>query len=620
MLNRPTRLLVLALLAGLAVVPPLVAQQIHGSIAAGYAWLDVNGNGSAFRTQETIDQGFLLDDLRLTWGRPGHGPAGSLNAWGFGQAEPSEHARLTTFLGRGWHLDLGYDSRDSFLALASAERAARADRWHITRYRATTSWDGWRFAKLELALSRTERGGVIHQPLYAFHDRYPGQVTLDETRDQAALRIETRTLPVHVTFEQTYAHYERKNRWAAAPPGFIDPDNTGRLTGLGTTFEDDQDVPTSRLTADWAGSRVAVTAGLLYSAADLDATGAGWRELAVDGGAAGTLRFVDDLIGSATTDTLAGELRAAVILGPHWYLRLNGHYRDASTDSTLLGQRLLHAANPTGIALDLSAPVNDNGRFDFTDTRGELDLEHRASTWSAWAGVLGANRDVSWRLTQDGEPVDTSRSSTGFLAGAAFHPGHGIDGNVEYEHGDFNDYIFRTDPDTVDKVTARVRARLGHGWHLAVHGRWEQSSNPAPEADLESTSAAAGLSCSWTPPGSTTTIGADLGVVGLTTDTGLVLPTGTPGHSRYDMSLRTVSLYGSAVLGIIDLNASCRYLTDNGDTWPVDAWNVDLRAGVHIVAHIRLEGFVQYWSYDEDRANRDDFDASRYGVVVGWSF
>lgn len=609
----------MAVVSGALAGLPAAAQEWSGSVDLAWAAQNVSGSEGSFRSQQNLDQGFSLEGLEVVLG----GKSGErlrVEAAGFGQASPSEHARVEAELGRSWHLRLGYRSRDSFFSLNDPTFSERSDRWHRTQFSGEVSWDGWSVGRLTLGLDHIARGGRIWRPFYGLNQVYPGTVDLDESRDRAVLRFESRSWPVHLSVEQSYASYDRKNRWAPAGQSALDPD-PDLLTELGTTYHDEQDVPTTLVTASWTGAQFAVAGQVLVSSADLDATGAGWESFDVDGGAVGSLRFVDELLGSATTDTLAGRLAATAALGGGWRLRLEGRYRDASSDAALLGQRLIRVTDPTGGAFDLSTPIDDTGRFDFTDAGGRAVLEHRGKRWSAWAGALVTSREVSWRRTTGDPGEDVDRDSTGWIAGAALHMAHGLRGSLEYEHGDFEEYVFRTDPETTDRVTLRLRARAGKGFSLALHARAESASpGGGAESALDRSASAVGAALAWSSTDGQTSAGVDLSLVSLTTRTGLVLPSGEPGLSRYDMALRSWSIYGGTVVGPVHLRGSVHRLDDTGDTWPAASWSFDLRAGVALPPGATVAPFVQYWSYDEDREDRDDYSATRYGVALSWSF
>lgn len=609
-----------ALFAAAALLPVIApAQSVTGSVGVAYAWQNSSGNESSFRTQTDLEQGFTLEDLDLTLPTDDGGDRLRLRAWGFGRSEPAEGATLAADLGKAFSLDLSYDRRRSFFELTDPQYATRADRWQVTRWRGALKWDGWSFARLTLDLRHTDRGGTVNRSAYGLNERYPVRIDLDENMDEAAIRLETKTLPVHIRFEQAFARYTRKNRPAQDGTEAIggDPD---MLTDLGASYEDTQDVPTTRVDVSWAGRGVEVAGNLLYSSADLDSTGAGWQEYAIEGGDSGTARFVDDLIGSATMDTLAGGMKLGVALGGPWRLALRGNYRDASSDSTLMGMRMLNLTNPAGGGLELSTPADDSGRYDFTDLGGEATVEYRAERFSVWGGGLVGSRDVSWRRG-DGDPgKNLTRDTSGFVVGSSWRVASRFRGSVEYRHGSFEKYVFRTDPETVDAVVLRLTTDLGSGFSLVANGSFESADNPASESSLDRSSQAEGVGVSWASEDGKATAGVHASLVDLTTTTSLVLPSGDPGLSRYDLNLTTLGAYGAKDWGLVQLRASVTWMDDAGDTWPVTSWNGALRLGFRVMERVELAAFVRYWSYDEDLATLNDFDVTRYGLAVRWSF
>ncbi|NOZ93277.1 MAG: hypothetical protein GXP47_00885 [Acidobacteria bacterium] len=617
--GRGTALLALLFAVAFFGLSPAHAQSLTGVVGVGYAWQSSSGNESSFRTQTDLRSGFILEDLDLKLPAEEGGDRFHLQAWGFGRSEPAEGATLAADLGKAFSLDLRYDRRRSFFEIEDPQYATESDRWHITRWRGSLGWDGWSFARLSLNLRHTERGGTMNRVAWGLNELYPIRVNLDESMDEAAILFETKTLPVHIRFEQAFTRYTRKNRPAPNGSEAIggDPD---LLTDIGTTYEDTQDVPTSRLDVSWAGRGVEVAGNLLYSSADLDSTGAGWQEYAIAGGGAGTIRIVDDIVGSATTDTLAGGVAVGVRLAGPWRLQLRGNYRDASSDSTLMGERLLKVTNPDGGGLDLSAPLDDSGRFDFTDLGGEVTVEYRAARFSVWGGGLFGSRDVSWRRF-DGDPgEDVARDTSGYVVGGSWRAASRFRGSLEYRHGSFEKYVFRTDPETVDAVTLRLTTDLGSGFSLVANGSFESADNPASESSLDRSSGAGGLGVAWASADGKASAGVSASLVDLTTTTSLVLPSGDPGVSRYDLNLRTLGAYGAMEWGLVLLRGSLTWMQDTGDTWPVTAWNGALRLGFRVMAKLELAAFLRYWSYDEDLSELNDFDVTRYGLAVRWSF
>lgn len=606
------------LVAGLSSAP-LVAQTWSGEVGLGYVWQNAAGSEGSFRSQQALDQGFVLENLDLGL-KSGDEQRFRLRAWGFGQAEPTEHGRLSFAAGKDWSVAVSYDRRDSFFGLSESDLGGRTDRWNITRWGGKVTWDGWSAAKLSLRVRHVDRDGTVFRPFYGLNNLYPLRVALDETMDEGTFRLVTKTLPVTIDFEQSYASFDRRNRWSPAGGASLDPTDPDLLTDVGTTHHEEQDVPTTRATASYAGGRVETVLSVLYSSADLDSTGAGWQSFAVDGGQVGTIDFMDELIGSASTDTLAGAYRLGVALGHGWKLRVSADYRDASSDSSILGQRLIKAMNPTGAALELSAPIDDNGRFDTTDTGGRVELEYATGKWTFWTGGLAASREVKWRLTDGGDNVDVTRDSGGGLVGASLNLGPKLKGSVEYEHGTFNEYVFRTDPETVDRVSVRLRSHLTKTLVLNVHGRYEGADNSRQVSDLSTNSSALGAALIWSPEKTGDSFGVDVSLIDLYTDTGLILPTGGNGVSRYDTSVRRLSAFARTGSDAARLTWRFAWLTDQGTTWPVDAWNASVRVDFKTIGRVILGVFGQYWSYDERRAELDDFSVARYGLALHWSF
>lgn len=604
-----------------------VCQEWSGTVDLAYGWMDTTGNPDAFRTQYNLDSGFSLDQLDLDYRGEGSLEHFSLEAWGWGDAEPAESFRLGLEFTPGLQVELEYRNNQSFFGLAGSELAGRSDQWDLSRWRGSVVWTGWEDWTVGLEFRRVDRDGRIYRPHYGLNELYPLGVDLDETMSELGIRVENRSTPVRLVFEQTWAQYERKNRpFAAGDQALSNPDDPDLFASAGSTAEDEQDVPTSSLTASWGTDRWEGVATLLYSNADLE-SGADpdghatiWETYDIGGGAIGTTSWVDEVVGSTQMDSLVGALRLGFRLARSWTLRLGGSYRDASADSSLLGRRLLHTVNPAGQVFEVEASVDESGYYDFTDSDLRLTLDWNSGAWSVWGGAFMAERDVAWRLTTDGSPFAVKRDSDGFLGGIAWSSTSGIDASVEYENGTFERYVFRTDPENVDRLTARLRTRLGGGWNLNFHGRWEQADNPDEVAALDRDSLAHGLGLGWTSSQGEHTFGLNLDQVSLESATDLILPGGGSGVSIYDLDLLTGTIFGHSDLGRVHLQASATYTSDSGDTWPVDAWNAVGRIGYDLSDATRIGAFIQYWDYDEELAAADDFTATRYGLSLRWSF
>jgi hypothetical protein len=192
--------------------------------------------------------------------------------------------------------------------------------------------------------------------------------------------------------------------------------------------------------------------------------------------------------------------------------------------------------------------------------------------------------------------------------------------NGEYEHGTFEQYIFRTDPEKVDRLTLRLRSNLGGGWDATARIRTERSDNPSSVSGLDHSSDAFGFTVGWNSKDGTNGFGFDADQTDLTTDTGIVLPNGGAGLSRYDLNLVTLGLHGHTQLGPVRLFGNFVRLRDEGRSWPMRSWNGLVRAALEGPKGTEFSLFAQYRTYHQSKNTLDDFNATRYGLIIRWRF
>jgi len=587
-----------------------------GQIGGAYVFQSSSGNEDSFLTQYNLNEGFVLEELELIYDGETAADRFYLEASGFGDASPSESARLGFRFHNGIGVFVDYDRRESFFRLAESDLSLRSDDWEIARWKGRLTIDSWKPLAAVVTLRRYDRTGTTLRPLYGLNELYSLGTTLDESMTEGAISLETRTLPVLIEFEQAWARYERSNRTFAADDSALVVDDPDLLDEATRLYDDTQDVPTSRLTVSYGNRRFEGLATVLYSDAELDSGGAGLTSFAVGGGPIGTIEFIDQVVGSASTETLFGAVNLGFKLSSSWTLRLAGESRDATTDAGLLGQRIVRAMSPLGGAIEISAPVDDNGVYDHTDSEVRLRVEFRRPQWSLWAGGFSAGRDVAWRRTVDDDLFEVDRTSDGFVAGGSWNPGKVVDLSLEYERGDFERYVFRTDPRTVDRIVLKFRSRIGEHWQLSAHARSESADNPSDVAGLDHRANPYGIAASWSGAGGKSAAGVDLERIDIETETGLVLPSGEPGLSRYDLDVASFSAWGDWRSRRVRLHGSGTYLDDRGDTWPLVSWNAMVRVTVQGSHGLEYGVFVEHWSYDDELADLDDFDVTRSGVTL----
>jgi hypothetical protein len=599
---------------------PVAAQSWSGNIGAAYLWQDVDGNEDAFRSQFDLQEGFYLEDLNLLYTGDGRISKFTLDAWGFGDANPAEAARLGLDFGTGFSLFFDYDNRASFFNLAGSESAIRQDDWEITRFRGGIVVDAWRPLQITLSYHATDREGTAQRTIYGLNEMYPVGINLDEAMHEWTLRLATRTLPVRLELEQSIAAYTRKNRPFATGDSAVggDPDE---LAGISSNVVEEMDsVPTTRFIASYSSKAFEGVVSLLWRSADLDVSGNENQTFLIGGGAIGTWETIDRALGSAAQDTFSGAASFGFKLARRWTLRLSGDYRDGSSNSQIATDRISRVTSPLGSDVTWRTSYDDNGFFDFTDSRARLTLEYRNDTWAAWVGGSAASREADWRLSDGSQAYDVERDSSGYLIGGSWNPTKAVNLSLEFDRGDFDQYIFRVDPETVNRATFKLKTKLGKGWQADIHARHVQSDNPDEVAALDMESTPYGVALSWTSFAGKSGFGLDLEQYSLETSTSLLLPDGTAGTSIYDLNLSTATLYGHTRSEVFGVTGSVTYLEDTGGSWPLDSWAGRLRLTLYGGGGFEYSALVQYWSYDEVLADLDDYDVIRYGLAVNWRF
>lgn len=600
--------------------PPLSAQGWSGSLALSFLSRSVTGSEDSYRSQINLDEGISLDHLSLDYEGPdASGTMAKIRASGFGGAEPNQSLRLDLHLSRPWEFELDYDRRESFFALTEVGHGLRTDDWRIDRWHIGGAWEGWSKARLQVDFRSYERSGTVERPLFTFNELYPLSIDLDETMEEWTLALETRDLPVHLLFEHSMATYERRNRRRPAGSENLDGGDPDLLVGAAALADEERDVPTTRLVATYGNPRFEVVGSLLWRPAELDGSGPVSNTVAIAGGRIGRVETIDDFVTSAEMDSLVGNLRLGFRLAPDWRLRLEADYRDTTTDATLMGERILRVTNPFGTAFEISGVFDDSTVFDVTDDSQRLTVEWSHGGWTLWGGAFAASRDLRWRLGEEEQGLELTRDSDGFLAGASWSKGRWA-GNFEFEHGTFDRFVFRTDPETVDRLSLRLRSDLGGGWQMRLHGRLSEADNPSQVSDLDRTSEAWGGGFTWGSQDGATSFGLDLDSFDLRTETDLVLPGGLPDLSLYDLSLLTLDISGRHRVGRFTIDGSATRIEDSGSTWPVESWVARARLAYEIRAGFEILALGEYWSYDEEMASGDDFDVNRYGLGLEWSF
>jgi hypothetical protein len=611
---------VLGVLLGAAAFSVPLYAQWTGEIGAGYVWQTYAGNQNVFISQYGLRPGWVLDNFELAYAPKTGGPQTfGIEASGFGGALPDQHAFMFFNAGGGWRFTLGYDRQYSFFNVPVGSFNHQNDQWAIQRWKGSAVWDGWSAARLTLNLRYTDRTGYSYRPFFGMATQYAMQDNYDQTMKEAAFRIETKTLPVYISFEQAYARYERNDQWTPASPYPLYGQTQNWLVGLQTPRQDTTNVPSSRLILAYRNDWVDVAGSFLYTKADMDSTGYRTSTFAIQQGTVGQAQYIDSLLGSASQDTRAANVDAAFQLGSGWSITLAGDYKNATQDANLYGTNAVVTKYAS-----FSQQVLDNTFFDVKDSVGRIEVMKKGSGWAAWGGYQALTRDISYGNSYVDPNV--KRTGDGWFVGGSWSKTPALVMDAEYQHGTFDQYAFRTDPDLAQSFVFHLNSRLGGGWQIGARARWVQATNPADLSNLRRQAQSAGITAAWSNQAGTAGFGFTADSLSIKARTNTYLPVQNearvPWVSIYNTDVLSIGTNGHLKVGHWYFDADLAYLRNSGETQPVTAWNGGLKAAVDIFKGGQLILFGQYRSYVEEMniLSMENYYVRRYGVSLRWRF
>jgi hypothetical protein len=598
--------------------------QDQGEIGIGYAWLTSGGNQNAFRSQYNIQQGFFLESLQLDMRKWFAGyDRFEFKASGFG-GEPYRKASFTMVdSDREWSIQLNYARRNSFFQLSSFDQGQQRDDWNATRWTGNITWGGWRAVRLRLDLRDVQTSGTTQVPFYGLGVPYVASIKLDQHVQEAGISLETMQWPVKLVFEQDVTRYTNENRAAPGNNGqSYDGTDPDVLSGLSTPGKDTATVPTTRLSLVYRGPVFEIVGQGLYRRDNFSVNNAdAATTFAVNGGKVGHASFIDNLTGSADADIRQGDLRIGAAVAPWLTLRARGDYRDVDTNMSLVGQHILNLTGPGG-GLTFPLDVNNSGYLNHKDTllTGEADLH--SGGFGLVVAYHDSSRDVAWKYGTDYAPSSVNRTGTGWNATASYALGRAFTVEAGYDDSTFEKYVFRTQPQTVNRLWGKVALRPAKGFEITAHASRDKAENPASVANLNQPTDSYGAAISYSAD-SGAFVTASYDAFKLTSDMNIYYPAGgvTTGVSSYSTNLQTPSLrFGLPIGKVVKVTGGALQVKDTGDSMPFTSDVYDLEL---VFAALRQADFVlfgNYWSYDLKNTSVDDYTVKRYGVTVRWRF
>ncbi len=606
-----------------------VLGQDSSSVGFGYAWQTTSGNKDAFASQYNLSQGFFLESLRLDMRQYLKGyDRFEFTAEGFG-GDPHQHVAFNLVdRDREWSVKLDYSRNEAVYpspALdltgqlgmpATTGSLANGGKFSITRWIGSLTWNGWKAARLRLDLRDVQRSGGRLFAYYGLNTPYVASSALDERTQEVGLSLETLTLPVKLVIGQDYTKYVREPRGGAGNEGQpLSGLSPNTLATYDTPGKDESTVPTTRLAAIYNSGRFELVGQGLYRRDSLDVNRNDTTAYAI--GQAGQMGYLDTVMGSADTNTKLGDLRLGFAVVDGFTLRVKGHYADVSTDTSLIGERLLQLTGPGG-TLDFPATVNDAGYLNHTDKDVAGEAELRTGPFGLVVGYHDGSREVAYLHGVDYAAQAVTRDASGVSATASLAFGKLFTAQVGYDDASFEKYVFRTDPEKVKRLWGKIAARPTAGLELAAYGSHETADNPPTVADVSRPTDTVGLSA--TLAGST---GAFLSLsvdeLKLTADTAILYyaPDLTNGTAHYDTDLLTTTLRGAVPIGTgFRIAGGGLYVKDRGESLPFTSKAFDLEVEVPGPFKTSLALFGNYWAYDIPSATAQNYDTTRYGISV----
>jgi len=602
---------------GCVLLASVALGQGTGEISLGAAWLRQSGSDDSFHSQYGLGSGLFLEGLRVDGRdllRAGH-ERFELSLAGFG-AEPWQKASLKVDWDHEWKLRLDYSRRETFFASPSFDLGVRRDDWAISRWTASLTYDGWNAVRLRLGAREVQRTGSETYAFYGLGLPYAGQNHIDERLHELGVGLETMRLPVKLMFEQDIARSQRRSRAAVAndgqPVGVTDPDILAVLT---TPGEDRSTVPTTRAAAVFRNQRFEIVGQGTYRRERLTADRNDVTGYDFGGGAIGRLGFVDAVQGSADRNQSVGDVRLGVMLTPFVTVRVRGRYDDSSTDTSLVGERVLRLLGGDRPG-EITMPVDDRGFIERVDSDLTGEVELRRGDFGLVVGYHDGSRQVKWERGS-GDPSFT-RDLGWWSAVASAALGKTFSAEVGWDDKSFSGFVFRADPEAVTRTWLRLSARPATGLELGAYLRRESADNPPEQASLDRAATFAGFSASFTAPtGAFLSASLDRLDLASDIDTTFYAPSVQSGTSHYDTNVLTASARGGVPLsGSVRLAGGATWVRDRGESLPFSSAGYDLRVEVDAGHDTGVALFANAWSYDLKRSDATDYDVARYGLSL----
>jgi len=598
-------------MALLACVSFIAIGQDH-TIQFGYDTTFTNGNFKSFTNQYQFGEGFYLDQLKLDFNKVD--TRFQVLASGIGD-RPTQRASIL-FQKKGvYKLGLRYLKKDFDFHSPEYEVGMRDDQWSHTQLTAFMEYLGWSRLNLSLEVSQWQREGSISRPVYGLGIPYIIKTEFDDQNSDMRIKLETKKMPVKIRFEQVFAEYTRDNTYQPGQSLIQDDDVLLEIDGPG---EDRRDSPATSLSAYYESEKWAVDLGGIWRKDQVDILRKDFSNYGLSNGVIGQLGFLHDVTGDSERE--ARQLRSSFgfKISDKWTLRLRYTGFDQTTENQFLELFQLIVQGPAGQTI-FESEFADQSEWEKNDKTLYSQLEyHNDSTRVAFSWGE-RTREITHLTLEASESVE--REAENLRLDVSHRFSKNMTSKIGASIGDYSDFIFRIQPEEVDRYWLRLKAGLRKGWSLSLKAAIEDAVNPVEQASLDRSQSQVSVNLSYSHKNNYLTAG--ITQQSFSSEIALNdIPGNTVNNpSIYDSELIFATLNGSFEMGSkARLNLSLSRSADSGDTMPFKL--TQLQSSLEFTGPFNTFHWltIQSWSYENDVFESEDYDMMRFGYKIGWRF
>lgn len=640
------RMLAVLVLASVALVAPLAAQNLQYDLAIGYQWVDLDGNQDVYRTQTGEKEGFRLDSLNVlltdTKGTPGYDRF-RLTAAGLGSG-PDQRLRLDVGRNKLYNVRLNYTRAEVFNSLPGFANpllgsGVWAGQHTLDRRRQNVDIDLELFPNRMLTpmfgYSRHAYQGPARTTLHFGQDEFRLASDLDETVAEYRVGLGFAAGSFRGAVVQGWRSFDSVNSMSLAPGAGngnnVRPVLGQPITADGISLQTRSSVDTPFLNAYVTGrlfDRVRLVGSYVRAdaEADIDETG----EMTGHFASFALQRFFGGATqaASGTAENLnwrgEGRIEVEIVRGVDLVAGYRSSHRELDGHS-IVTERYLDTVNFSGaFPRDITQVLAATTAWERDEDLAEAKL---VVSPVAWLRLWGSAGKIDQDLTIT--PALAEIVVPGNQGGAFERDIDRVSGGAELDFGvvafggdwtkdDADQTVVRTDFTERKRLRGRVTLKLSDV--LRVRGVAEkiESSNPTQGIGYDGEVKHWGANLELNPIEAVTIRGGYDRYQSDSRLNTLVPYPPAPAVSTYAEDGTNVEGSVSARLGRFTLGVGANRYTNDGD-FEFDLDSSFARFDFGITDQLGVYGQLERREYDEKALPAADFEADRYGLFLRWN-